>query len=111
MSHPKYQGRGLTSQQEEAQQWLAQKDPRFLPPLLMMQIQDERLPKTMLMEEVMGFLSSASWWLLMDKKVAKDEPLPAGLIELMTQLHRLPTSSASIERLFSSFGLVQMLPA
>ena len=108
MSHPKHKGRGLTSQQEEtAQQWLAQKNPQFLPPLLMMQIQDERLPKTMFMEEVVSSLSPASWWLLMGKKVAKEEPLPDGLIELMSRLHRLPTSSASIERLFSSFGLVQ----
>ena len=108
MSHSKHRGSGLTSRQEEAaQQWVAQKDPQYLPALLLMQIQDERLPQSMFREEVVASLSPDSWWLLMGKKAEKNEPLPDGFVDLMTPLHRLPTNSASIERLFSSFGLVQ----
>ena len=48
-----------------------------------------------------GSFNPVTWW-----KGLKYAALPEGLVELMIQLHSACASSASIERIFSSFGLI-----
>ena len=109
LTHPRYRGRGLThDQEEEAQRWLSSKDRSFIAPLSWFLIEDEKLPQSMFLAEVVEALAPDAWWRLMEKKAAKKTPLPTGFASLMERIHLLPASSAAVERLFSGFGLVHI---
>jgi len=51
------------------------------------------------------FLAS-KWWQVMEKKAEKSTSIPAEFCRLMRGLHSAPASSASLERIFSTFGHV-----
>jgi len=49
---------------------------------------------------------SSTWWSLMESRTSKLKTLPQGFCNLIHNLLSCPPSSASIERLFSTFGLI-----
>ena len=69
LTHTRYKGRGLAhDQEEEAQKWLAEKDRSFLAPLSWFLIEDEKLPQSMFVDEVVKALEPDAWWRLIEKK-------------------------------------------
>lgn len=90
--------------ENEAIEWLTEKYPNFVGFLLQFQIQDEEMfPKMMFSESVLK-LSAQKWWSINAKK--SNDPDFADFSSFLAKLHSIPASSASIERLFSTFSLV-----
>ena len=50
--------------------------------------------------------SAGKWWQVMEKKAEKSRLIPVEFCQLMRGLHSAPSSSASLERIFSTFGHV-----
>lgn len=64
-------------------------------------------PKAMLQKTVTDTLAPAKWWKIVEKKHQNTTKLATpAFCQLMTKISSLPASSASVERLFSTFGLV-----
>ena len=102
MLHPKYAGENLsTAQIEVAKGWLIERNESFLVPAISFQAQAEPFPASFFRAEARG-LKPTTWW----KGVAACTDLPQGFLALMNDLHTACASSASLERIFSSFGLV-----
>jgi hypothetical protein len=102
MLHPRYQGEHLTATQKEtAKTWLEQKDAAYLPTAIAFQAKAELFPPSFFTASATA-MKAATWW----KGIAASVTLPAGFAELMMQLHSATASSSSIERVFSSFGLI-----
>ena len=101
LMHPKYKGEKLSAEQVDiAHDWLASKDPTYMPAVIAFQAESIPYPAS--------YFSSAAtvtpasiWWKSIEKR-----DFPPGFVPLMIRLHRLPASSASVERVFSSFGLI-----
>ena len=99
MLHPAYQGKRLTTDQREvANNWLLQKNPEYLGTAIAFQSQDAPFPPSYFKATN---LPPMTWW-----KALSFIALPTGFLDLMLQLHSASASSASIERIFSSFGLI-----
>jgi len=90
-----------------AEDWVQEINPQFLPLVLAFRIKDPDLyPCTMFDDTVLGTFSASKWWLIVQKKTEKNGKLPLEFCKLMQGLHSAPASSASLERVFSTFGLV-----
>ena len=101
--HPKYQGQFLSGAQiEEAKIWLKEKNPEFLNTVISFEAQDSPFPASYF-DPGATEAPPLSWWKSIDKRCA----LPSGFMQLMKQLHTAVASSSSIERVFSSYGLIQ----
>ena len=100
--HPKYRGQRLTSTQiDEAQQLVINDVPTVIPELLRYQLDDLVLPKVLsLSRETLSF---QIWW----KSAKQSESISKELCDIAIKLSNLPASSASVERIFSNFGLIQ----
>ena len=62
LTHTRYRGRRLThDQEEEAERWLSRKDRGFIGPLSWFLIQDEKLPQSMFLDEVVEALAPGAW--------------------------------------------------
>lgn len=110
LAHPKYKGEKLTSAEEEiALDWLKSIDDGYTIPLMTLQILDnDYYPKSMFKKNVTEVLAPSKWWKIMAKKAEKSAtPLNKEFCNFMAILNSLPASSASVERLFSTFGFVQ----
>ena len=110
--HPVYQGRGQSDEQKEsAKAWVTARDPTFL--ILTMAFQVKSAPfhlPSFFLPEVLGDeatkskgVNTITWW----KALAASVSLPPKFLDLMLQLHDASASSASMERIFSRFGLTQ----
>lgn len=108
MMDPKYNREHLSSEQEDiAEEWISNNYPEYLPGIMAFKIKDDEFfPKTMLQENVINGFSSSKWWKIMEKKTEKSTKLPRGFCDFFSNLLSCPASSASIERFFSTFGLV-----
>lgn len=101
--HPKYQGQFLSGAQiEEAKIWLKEKNPEFLTTVISFEAQDAPFPASYF-DPGATEAPPLSWWKGIDKRCS----LPSGFMQLMKQLHTAVASSSSIERVFSSYGLIQ----
>ena len=101
MLHPTctYQGKRLTTgQREDVNNWLLEKNPEYLAAAIGFQSRSDPFPASFFK---VGSINPVTWW-----KGLKYAALPEGPVELMIQLHSACASSASIERIFSSFGLI-----
>ena len=101
--HPKYMGQGLTSeQQERARNVLIEQNPSLL--LQLYHFQDKAEPFQSSIFACTNALKPAMWWRTVkySKNMVSNE-----LCEIAIELLSLPSSSAAIERIFSSFGLIQ----
>lgn len=105
---PRHKGRRLHSKHEkDAEMWVKNHHPEFLPGILAFSIEDEDYyPKSMFYNDVIKNFSPAKWWKIIGKKTEKSEKLPVGFCDFFWALHCTPASSASIERVFSTYGLV-----
>ena len=108
MTDPRYYGQKLTSKQEEqGETWLTEHYPQFLPGLLLFKIKDNSaFPAVMFSEDIVRQFTVAKWWQVIEPKCAKLNKLPDGFCRFFYQLHSVPASSGSIERVFSTFGYV-----
>lgn len=114
MMDPRYNGRRLKLDQEKmAEEWVADQYPEFLAGVLAFGIKDTDVyPATLFNENVFAKILPSKWWKLVGKKIDKMEvteatnKLPQGFCSFFASLHTCPASSASIERLFSTFGIV-----
>ncbi len=62
-------------------------------------------PETMFRNEIVE-LPASKWWEILKQKSLKSHKLPIGFVDFMINLMSCPASSASIERMFSTYGLV-----
>lgn len=106
-AHPKYKGKKLSSSQEGAE-WLSKINEDFLPPLLGFSIGDEQMyPKSLMTPKATETFSPSKWWKLVKTKTEKSPGLVTSeFCTFMIELSSLPASSASVERIFSTFGHV-----
>lgn len=100
----------LTQDEEhEADDWILENKESYLVPFTAFKIQDEDFfPKIMFKESILQNYknSPAKWWKLMERKTAKNSKLPSDFCSFFGSLLSCPPSSAGIERLFSTFGIV-----
>lgn len=96
--------------EEQAEKWLTEIHPEYAVGLYEFQLKDTQIfPGHMFSESVSSSLSSDKWWQVMNMKQNKKtsgKKLPDGFCSFLGSIHSCPASSAAIERLFSSFGLV-----
>lgn len=105
MLHPKYKGTKLSEkQQEEARNWIAHRRPELLPSVIRFSGQDELYPCSFFSPQVVAKLDAVTWWKNL-KRVSKHNDIQE-LADVVIHLHSCPASSASVERVFSSFGIV-----
>ena len=103
--HPIYQGRGQSPEHKEsAKSWLASRDPTFVPLAMAFQAKAKPfdLPSFFTKEATEG-VDVIAWWTALNASAE----LPPKFFALMKQLHGASASSASMERVFSTFGLNQ----
>ena len=108
LTDPRYFGHQLTPQQEnEAEQWISVNKPDFLPALLLFKIKDaDTFSASMFSEAITKQFTAAKWWRIIESKCLKLNTVPENFYKFFFQLHSVPASSGSIERVFSTFGLV-----
>jgi hypothetical protein len=103
--HPTYRGQDLTSEQvQEAHELLLAKDPDLMAHLCSFQAEAEPFLKSLFHDSCVGKLKPGVWWTCVKKTCKGVNP---GLCDLAIMLLHLPSSSASIERIFSNFGAIQ----
>jgi len=101
--HPKYQGKLLCNNQvEEAKLWLKEKNPAYLQTVIAFEAKSSPFPGSYFDEDATN-INPLTWWLSVSRRIK----LPDGMLQLLKQLHTAIASSASIERVFSSYGLIQ----
>ena len=89
-------------QQEEARGLLILQNPSLLPQLYQFQAKSAPFPPSIF--ECTDALDPVTWW----RTIKKSKNLVAHeLCDIAIGLLTLPSSSASIERIFSNFGLIQ----
>lgn len=97
--HPKYQGERLSPEQDEAvNMWLSDRDPTYVAAAISFGAKETPFPASFFQATA---LHPVTWW-----KGLQRVALPAGFVDLMIQLHTACASSASIERVFSTFGQI-----
>lgn len=103
MLHPKHMGEGLTNDQEEvARQWVNEIDKKFLPLIVKFSIKASPFPATYFSDTIVDNLSPAEWW----ESLKKYNDLES-ISNFVCHLFHCAASSASIERIFSNFSLIQ----
>ena len=107
---PNSTGVNLDSEQEDqAEEWIKEHKPHFLPYILAFRIRDSDIfPSSMFEPQVLSMYkhNPSKWWMLMDHRTTKKGTLPRGFCQYFKDLLSCPPSSASIERIFSTFGHV-----
>ena len=103
--HPGYQGKHLSiQQQEEAHQYVLNSNPDLLPGLLQLQANTSPFPSSLFSPICINSLKPTACWEI--AKASKNY-VSYDLCNYAVKLHKLPSSSAAIERMFSNFGLIQ----
>ena len=102
MLHPNYSGVGMDLQDvETAKDWLMELNPEYLAAAISFQAEATPYPKSFF-QPAARTMKPDTWW----KAVGESCVLPDGFVDLMITLHVATASSASLERIFSTFGLV-----
>jgi len=101
----------LSAENEDtAEKWLLEKFPDHLFPFMKFRLRDSKLfPSHMFNKQVTENMSPENWWKLIKMKNEKREDenkLQADFFNFFISLHCCPASSGSIERIFSTLGLV-----
>ena len=66
----------------------------------------EYYPPSMFSEDVLNMFPSAKWWNFMAIRTKKRNNLPSDFCKFNSNLLSCPASSAVIEQIFSTFGMV-----
>ena len=99
MLHPKYQGQKLNVEQQEiVNEWLLAKNPDYLCAAVSFKTKSVPFPPSYFK---ITHLHPVTWW-----KGLRTAQLPENFSNTMVQLHSACASSASIERVFSSFSYI-----
>lgn len=100
-----YAGKLMTSDQlEAAMDLLLDRSPEFVTVAQAFLAKDVSFfPKSSLHEDVMNSSHPANWWYALKHR----DNVPEALIEFLRPMYRCPSSTASIERVFSTYGFVQ----
>lgn len=108
MTDPALLGKRLTKEQESAaEQFIKEWNPAFDVSLKMFQIKDaEYYPESMFSKNVVESIEARKWWKVMFRKAEKNPHLNSDFCKFLEDLHSITSTSASIERIFSTFGLV-----
>ena len=102
MLHPKYAGNGMDPLDAEvARVWLREKNPEYLAAAISFQAEADPYPKSFFLPTARE-MKAVTWW----QAVGRNCILPDGYVDLVITLHMATSSSAALERIFSSFGLV-----
>ena len=103
-----YLGRTLNrSQEEAAEEWLNEIYPEFMPSYYAFKLKDANCFLTYLFNDsVKSTTSATNWWKIIEMKESKSSKLPVNFARFLLHLHTCPASSGSIERFFSSFGMI-----
>ncbi|KAK2148610.1 hypothetical protein LSH36_489g01044 [Paralvinella palmiformis] len=104
MLHPIYHGRNLHPEHiETAQEYVLEENPELVPELCHLQTDDITLLKALGHDATCGKTKSIVWW----KCIVSFESVSHELSSFTLRLLSLPASAASMERIFSNFGLIQ----
>lgn len=105
MMHPQYRGAKLNEQQQEqARQWISDRRPDLLPFVISFAGEGEPYPHSFFAPQVISSLDSVDWWKSL-RRVTK-RPEIQELADIVVHLLSCPASSASVERVFSNFGII-----
>ena len=102
--HPQYRGKSLLPDQvSSAQDLLLTTKPDILPDLLSFMTDSLQIPASLLHSTVITKTRPTVWWL----SLSRSSSVNSDLCNLAQKILKMPSSSASIERVFSNFGLIQ----
>ena len=97
----------MNRSQEEAEEWLNEIYPEFMPGYYAFKLKDANCFRTYLFNDsVKSTTSATNWWKIIEMKESKSSKLPANFARFLRHLHTCPASSGSIERFFSSFSMI-----
>ncbi|XP_065654454.1 uncharacterized protein LOC136081097 [Hydra vulgaris] len=107
----KYQGKSLSIEQEAAAEvWLSDRHNEYVAGYYDFRLKvTTTFPPHMFNDNFISTISSERWWGIIDLKQRlhqKSLPLPEGFAKFFQSLHSCPASTGSIERVFSTFGIV-----
>ena len=105
MLNPKYNGKRLTQDMvKAAEEWVSVKNVEWLIPVMSFKIRDASIfPKSMFAESVVNHFSFSKWWTVLE---GHSSGHVKEFCSFMVSLANCPASSAGIERIFSTCGLV-----
>lgn len=90
-----------------AEDWLEEYDNTFLPFMVSFRIKDSDVyPPYMFREPITEIFSARKWWAHIKIRAEKAGCPSLDFCDFMIGLHSAPSSSASLERIFSTFGHV-----
>lgn len=96
-----YRGKKLSQNQvEEALEYAAAYHPEAMPFIILYQAQSSPFRKYLFSTQNMNHVHPVSWWYALRSSINN------AMLDLSMQLHTAVASSAGIERLFSTFGLI-----
>ena len=102
--HPMYRGKKLDSDHtNSAQEILLEIDVDSVPELLNFMLDSLPIPKTLVHESVISKTKPKVWW----SSIERSNSVNKTLCQLAMKLLSMPSSSASLERVFSTFGVIQ----
>lgn len=101
--HPKYRGEYLSyEQKEKARECLQKINPSFLSYAVNFELKEKPFQNTLFSEQVIMTIDASKWW----RSVAKSCEISKEFCGLIAHLQACPSSSASIERIFSNFSFI-----
>lgn len=105
MLNPKYSGKRLTKEMvKAAEEWISVRNAEWLVPVLAFKIRDASIfPQSMFHESVINHFTFPKWWSVLE---ARSSGYVKEFSNFMVSLANCPASSAAIERMFSTCGLV-----
>ncbi|XP_064469683.1 uncharacterized protein LOC135384411 [Ornithodoros turicata] len=93
--------------EEIALNWLAARHPEFVPFVLKFKVKDpETFPQYVMLPQVLEEFVPGQWWHVLGIQLRDSQKLPATFCDYFAKLLSCTASAASIERIFSSCGMV-----
>ncbi|XP_073405851.1 uncharacterized protein [Dendrobates tinctorius] len=95
-----YQGQNLSAEEEElAMTWVSSNHPSLMPTIINFRAKGEPFKKYMFAEDILRKVTPVNWWKSLKR-------LDLETVQVMISLLTAVASSAGVERIFSSFGLI-----
>lgn len=103
--NPKYKGKHLTPEMiQMAEDWVTQQNTEWLIPVLSFKIEDSKIfPSSMFEKHIIHYFDFSKWWSLVELNSIGSVK---EFCSFMVKLANCPPSTSSIERMFSTCGLV-----
>ncbi|XP_073512843.1 uncharacterized protein [Phyllobates terribilis] len=95
-----YHGQNLSAEEEElAMTWVSSNHPSLMPTIINFRAKGEPFKKYMFAEDILRKVTPVNWWKSLKR-------LDLETVQVMISLLTAVASSAGVERIFSSFGLI-----